>query len=177
MTLPPPSPIIDAVETVAEIFRAHARRISGIEPGEPEQILELERIIGRPLPREYRSFLLLAGNNAGSLRFLQQHKQVFPSLADALKNNRSPRRGRRKEKDATIYFADGPGCQDCGPAFLVLSPIESWKDSPIDPENPPVGGRDYDDLVLLAETFSAYVRSAIPPPPPRGTPRRSPVHR
>jgi len=63
-----------------------------------------------------------------------------------------------------IFFGDGDGCQDCGAAYVILSP-ELLPRVEIDPDDPPVGGVDYDELQLREARFSDYVRRAMPRAP------------
>lgn len=152
------------MDRVEEILRSAERRLRGLEPGDPGKIDELERLVGRPLPRELRAYLRLAGGNPGNLTFVQTHKTVVPTLADAIAAHRPTRHGRRKKTKlpaSSIFFGDGDGCQDCGPAMLVLS-AEALPKVEIDPEDPPVAGFDDDERVLLEPRFSDYLRRAIP---------------
>jgi len=153
------------MDRVEEILRSAERRLRGVEPGTAEQIDELEKLVGRPLPRELRAYLRLAGGSPGNLTFQQTHKAIRPTLSDAIANHRPMRHGRRKNRKkpaSTIFFGDGDGgCQDCGAAFLVLD-SEELPRVEIDPEDPPVAGFDYDELVLLEPRFSDYVRRALP---------------
>ena len=153
------------MDRIEDIFRDHQRRLRGVEPGAPERIDELEKLIGRPLPRELRAYLRLAGGNPGNLNFVQTHKTIRPTLSDTLNAHRPRRHGsrRKKEKPATeILFGDGSGCQDCGAAWLILEPPEELPTLEIDPDDPPVGGYDYDELQLLAPRFTEYVLRAMP---------------
>ncbi len=151
--------------TIDEIFKSHARALKGVEPGNPEHIDQLEQFLGRPLPRELRAYLQLAGGNPGNLCFAQTHKVIRPSLSDILEGNRPRKHGRAKRgKDpaTVIYFGDESGCEDCGPACLILSAPPYLTELAIDPDDPPVGGYDYEKLTLLQPRFTDYVLSAIP---------------
>jgi len=149
--------------TMDEVFEKHARRIRGIEGASPEEIAELERLVGHPLPKELRAYYLRAGRNPGNLHFVQTHKIVEPSIAESIKFHRPRRHGRHAAPVRNkIFFADGGTCQDCGPAFLALEVPSKLPKLAIDPDDPPVIGMDYDDPVLLAATFTEYVRSAFP---------------
>jgi len=152
------------MDRVEEILRSAERRLKGVEPGAAEKIDELEKLVGRPLPRELRAYLRLAGGNPGNLTFVQSHKTIRPALADAIAAHRPKRHGSRKKLEtpaSKIFFGDGDGCQDCGAAVLVLS-SDALPKVEIDPEDPPVAGYDYDELQLLAPRLSEYVRRAVP---------------
>lgn len=152
------------MDRVEEILRSAERRLRGVEPGAAEQIDELEKLIGRPLPRELRAYLRLAGAHPGNLTYSQTHKTILPTLADAIAAHRPKRHGARKKLErpaSKIFFGDGPGCQDCGPAYLILAADQLPKVN-MDPEDPPVAGFDGAELVLLDGRFSDYVRRAIP---------------
>ena len=152
------------MDRVEEILRSAERRLRGVEPGPAEQIDELEKLVGRPLPRELRAYLRVAGGNPGNLTFVQTHKTIRPTLSDALSAHRPMRRGARKKKQrpaSSIFFGDGEGCQDCGAAVLVLS-SDALPKVGIDPDDPPVAGYDYDELQLLAPRLSDYIRRAVP---------------
>jgi hypothetical protein len=153
------------MDRIEQIFNDHRRRLQGVEPGLPERIDELEKLIGRPLPRELRSYLRLAGGDPGNLRFVQTHKTIRPTLLGILDAHRPRRHGSRRKKKAPtteILFGDGAGCQDCGAAWLVLEPPEELPKLKIDPDDPAVCGYDYDELKLLAPRFTEYVLSAMP---------------
>ena len=150
---------------VEELFKAYERRLRGVEPGAVEKIDELEKLTGRPLPRELRAYLRLAGGNAGNLTFVQTHKNIRPTLADAIQAHRPRRHGSRKKMEmpsSKVFFGDGDGCQDCGAAYLLLSAPADLPKLEIDPDDPPVGGYDYEELRLLSPRFSDYVRGAMP---------------
>jgi len=152
------------MDRVEEILRSAERRLRGVEPGTAEKLDELEKLVGRPLLRELRAYLRLAGGSPGNLTFVQSHKTIRPTLSDAIAAHRPRRHGSRSklEKPASkIFFGDGQGCQDCGAAYLILTG-EALPKVEIDPDDPPVAGTDYDELVLLAPRFSEYVRRAIP---------------
>lgn len=156
--------------SVEEIFREGGRRLRGVEAGDPGSIDRLESLLGRPLPRELRAYLRLAGGDPGNLRFVQTHKIIRPTLREALDRHTPRRHGRREnpEKPASkIHFGDGEGCQDCGPAVLIVARPRELPDLEIDPEDPPVAGYDYDELVILNPRFTGYVLAAMPAKPPR----------
>ena len=153
------------MDRIEDIFRDHQRRLQGVEPGDPDRIDELEKLVGRALPRELRAYLRLAGGNPGNLTFVQTHKTIRPTLAEALNVHRPRRHGSRRKKETPtkeIFFGDGSGCQDCGAAWLILEPPEELPKLAIDPDDPPVCGYDYDDLQVLARRFSEYVLGAMP---------------
>ena len=150
---------------VEELFKTQGRRLRGVEPGDPKQIDELERLIGRALPGEVRAYLRLAGGNPGNLTFIQTHKAIRPLLSEALAAHRPRRHGSRKKPEhpaSKLFFGDASGCQDCGPAYLLLCPQPELPGVEIDSDDPPVAGYDYDELKLLEARFSDYVRRAMP---------------
>lgn len=158
--------IILWIVTIEELFSQQARRIRGIEGATAEEIEELERLVGRRLPRELRAYLERAGREPGNLRFVQTHKVLRPSIAEMIRYHRPARSGRRKSGvRGRIFFGDGAGCQDCGPAFLALEAPEELGPLVVDPEDPPVIGYDDEDPLLLAPSFTEFVRSAIPERP------------
>lgn len=149
--------------SIDEIFEQSRRRIQGAVPATPEEVGELERLVGRPLPRQYRAWLLRAGRDAGNLTFVQTHKIVRPSIEAAIAAHRPRRAGRRRRlPSGLLFFADGGTCQDCGPAFLVLEPLPGLPGLAIDPDDPPVTGFDYEEPVLLSPRLSEYVQRAVP---------------
>jgi hypothetical protein len=153
------------MDRIEEIFRDHQRHLRGVEPGAPDRIDELEKLVGRTLPGALRAYLRLAGGNPGNLTFVQTHKTIRPTLSEALSVHRPRRHGsRRKKKEPTreIFFGDGIGCQDCGAAWLILEPPEELPKLAIDPDDPPVCGYDYDELQVLAPRFTEYVLRAMP---------------
>ena len=153
------------MSAVEEMFRAHARHLRGVEPAAPGSIAELEKLIGRALPSELAAYHRLAGGNPGNLAFVQTHKTIRPTVSDALAAHRPRRHGSRKKQEkpvSKIFFGDGDGCQDCGAAYVLLAAPDELRGLEIDPEDPPVGGYDYDELRLLAPRFSEYVRGALP---------------
>jgi hypothetical protein len=106
---------------VTELFARNARRIRDIEPAMPEEVRELEQLLGRRLPREYRAYLFLAGRKSGNLKFVQTHKIIQPAMDATLDAHRPRKHGRRKRMArGLIFFGDGGTCQDCGPAYLAL---------------------------------------------------------
>jgi len=153
------------MDRIEEIFRDHQRRLQGVEPGDPGLIDELEKLVGRALPRELRAYYRLAGGSPGNLTFVQTHKTIRPTLSEALNAHRPRRHGARRKKETPptkIFFGDGSGCQDCGAAWLMVEPPEELPTLEIDADDPPVCGSDYDDLVQLAPRFTEYVLRAMP---------------
>lgn len=149
--------------TIEEIFTRYARRICGVEPATVEEIAELEKQVGRTLPREYRAYLLRAGRKNGNLRFIQTHKVLQPNIEEAIAYHRPRRRGRHRQRlQHMLFFGDGDGCQDCGPALLALEPPDNLPKLAIDPDDPPVIGLDAGAAILLARTFTEYVLGAVP---------------
>ena len=153
------------MDRIEKIFRDNQRHLRGVVPGLPVQIDELEKLIGRPLPRELRAYFRLAGGSPGNLRFVQTHKTIRPTLRDTLEAHRPRRHGSRRNKKVPvteILFGDGVGCQDCGAAWLVLEPPGELPKLKIDPDDPAVCGYDYDELKLLAPQLTEYVLNAMP---------------
>lgn len=148
--------------TVDEIFRKFERRAGAVVGASQQEIDELERLVGRPLPAQYRTYLLRAGRSHGNLRFIQTHKTIEPTIDAAIAHHRPRKRGRRKAPDpGLIFFGDGGSCQDCGPAFLAVAPPAKMPKLTIDPDDPPVVGLDDDRPVLLANRFTEYVFAAL----------------
>lgn len=151
------------MSAVGELFRRLQRHLGAVVGADKEEIDELERLVGRPLPQEFRSYLLLAGRSCGNLRFLQGHKTIQPSVAASIAYHRPRKRGPKKRASpGLIFFGDGAGCQDCGPVFLTTEPQVKIPNLSIDADDPPVIGFDYDQPVLLAPRFTQYVRASLP---------------